>query len=173
MSKYRGDLTEYGQTNSLFGKNIEAYYRAPKKALDFKDEVDDYLSMSAESLIALIPSNWHDESGDYYEGELQWFEGKDGQTNAYVKQGLDNEQIEFLDRQQTNQITWQFATDDNHIKFLSGGKIITRNKEWFILKVISQDSTSSTTNKYEAMDTSPNNDTLEQFGFKTLVLIGA
>ena len=172
MSKYVGDLTDFGQTNSLFGKNLEADYRKPKEELELAEDLPDFNDMSIDELKALVPENWHDDSDtDYWEDRLYHFDGKDGQTNAYVKRGLDDEETEILERQQTNIFTWHFSTDDNHIRFLAGGKIYAKGREWFLLKVISQDSTSSTTNKYEAMDTSPYNKQLLQFGFKILVLV--
>jgi len=172
MGKYGGELSDFGQTNSLFGKNIEAYYRAPKEEQDFSNELDDYENMSISDLKALIPDNWYEENnGDYWEDEKSHFWGKDGQTNAYVKRGVDDEVTEPLDRMQINQYTWHFATDDNHIYFKAGGKIYARGKEWFLIKVITQDSTSSMTNKFNAMDTNPDNKRLLQFGLKTLVLI--
>ena len=79
--------------------------------------------------------------------------------------------IEPLDRFQVDKFTWHFATDDNHILFKAGGKVYSRGKEWLIIKVITQDSTTSTQNKYNAMDTEPNNERLLQFGLKTLVLV--
>jgi len=172
MPGFGGDLTDYGQTNSLFGKNIEAYYRAPKKEMQLADKLENFEEMSAEELLALIPKNWHDDSNlDYWTEEKIPFSGKDGQTNAYVKRGVDDETLEYFDRQQTNKYTWLFATDDNHIHFVSGGKIYTRGREWFLIKIITQDSTSSTVNKYNAMNTSPDNKRLLQFGLKTLVLV--
>lgn len=172
MSKYVGDLTDYGQTNSLFGKNLEAFYRAPKEEQEFAEDLVDFDSLSAEELLALVPENWHDDSDtDYWEDDLQFFEGKDGQTNAYVKRGLDDEETEILERQQTNIFTWHFSTDDNHIRFLAGGKIYAKGREWFLLKTISQDSTMTMTNKYEAMDTSPYNKEILKLGFKILILV--
>lgn len=172
MGKYGGDLTNFGQTNTLYGKNIEALYRAPKEELDFKDDLEDLEAKSISSLKEMIPDNWFEENNsDYWEDNYTHFTGKDGQTNAYVKQGIDSEIIEVLDRQQTNQYIWKFATDDNHLYFKAGGKIQARGREWFLLKVITQDGTSSTTNKYNAMDTSPYNTRLLQMGLKLLVLI--
>jgi hypothetical protein len=174
MGKYGGNLTDFGQTNSLYGKNIEAYYRAPKGEYDFSKELEDYDSgeLSGQALLDLIPDNWYEENNnDYWEDEKTHFWGKDGQTNAYVKRGVDDEIVEPLDRMQADKFTWYFATDDNHLYFKAGGKIYARGGEWFLLKVITQDSTSSTTNKYNAMDTNPDNKRLLQFGLKTLVLV--
>jgi len=172
MSKYGGDLTDFGQTSSLHGKNIDAYYRAPKKEQQFANEVSSLKEPTLNELIALVPKNWHDDtSTDYWVDERVLFSGKDGQTNAYVKRGVDDEDVEILDRQQTNKYSWFFATEDNHIHFLAGGKIYARGREWFLLKVITQDSTSSTTNKYSAMDTTPYSKFLLQLGLKTLVLV--
>jgi len=174
MSDFSGDLTNFGQTSSLQGKNILAHYRGQKEGQALADSLGDFdeANMSLDDLLALVPTNWHDDTdNDYWQDERIPFWGKDGQTNAYVKRGVDDENVEILDRQQTNKYTWHFATDDNHIHFLSGGKIYAKGREWFILKVIAQDSTSSTTNKYNAMDTSPDNKRLLQFGLKTLILV--
>lgn len=172
VGSFGGDLTDFGQTGSLYGKNIRGNYRGPKEELDFKDGLENFEDLSMQSLLSLIPENWFEENdNDYWEDDVTGFWGKDGQTNAYVKQGVDNEIVEYLDRQQTNQYVWQFATDDNHIYFKVGGKVYARGREWFIVKVITQDNTSTTTNKYNAMDTSPKNKRLLQFGLKTLVLI--
>jgi hypothetical protein len=172
MSKYSGDLTDFGQTSSLQGKSIEAYYRGPKEEQQFADELENFEELSLNELKALIPTNWHDDtSADYWLDERKHFWGKDGQTNAYVKRGVDDVDVEILDRQQTNKYSWFFATDDNHIHFLAGGKIYARGREWFVLKVITQDSTSSTVNKYNSMNTDPDSKRLLQFGLKTLVLV--
>jgi hypothetical protein len=172
MGKYGGDLTNYGQTNSLVGKNIEAFYRGPKEEQQFANDLENFEEMSVAELQALIPANWHDDtSPDYWQDELVPFSGKDGQTNAYVKRGIDDEISEYGEREQTNKFTWKFMTDDNHIHFLAGAKIYTRGREWFLIKVITQDSTLTIQNKYNAMDTSPKNTRLLQMGLKTLVLV--
>jgi hypothetical protein len=172
MSKYGGDLTDYGQTSSMVGKNIEAFYRGPKEEQQFANDLENFEEMSVADLLALIPANWHDDtSSDYWQDELIPFSGKDGQTNAYVKRGVDDEITEYGDRQQTNQFTWKFATDDNHIHFMAGAKIYIRGREWFLIKVITQDSTLTMQNKYNAMDTNPKNTRLLQMGLKTLVLV--
>lgn len=174
MGGFGGDLTDFGQTNSLENKNIEAYYRAPKEEYSFAQELAeaDVNGMSVNEMIALVPENWNEQtSTDYWEDDLTHFWGKDGQTNAYVKRGVDDEIDEPLDRMQIDRFTWYFATDDNHTYFKAGGKIYARGREWFIVKVITQDSTSSTTNKYNAMNTDPYNKRLLQFGLKTMVLV--
>ena len=172
MGNFGGNLTNFGQTNTLHGKNIQALYRGPKEELDFKEELKDYEDMSIDSLLALIPKNWFEETdNDNWEDNYTAFSGKDGQTNAYVKQGIDSEVVEYLDRQQTNEYTWKFATDDNHIYFKVGGKVQTRGREWFVLKVITPDGTATTTNKFNAMDTGPYNTRLLQLGLKTLLLV--
>jgi len=172
MGKYTGDLTDFGQTSSTVGKNIEAFYRGPKEEQQFADSLENFEEMSVAELKALIPANWNDDtSADYWEDELIPFSGKDGQTNAYVKRGVDDEIVEYGERQQTNKFTWQFATDDNHIYFKAGAKVITRGREWFLIKVITQDSTLTMQNKYNAMDTNPRNTRLLQLGLKTLVLV--
>lgn len=172
MGGFGGDLTNLGQTNSLENKNIEAYYRAPKEEYKFGEEIAGNADLSVNELIALIPEKWNEQGAyDYWEDSLIHFWGKDGQTNAYVKRGLDDEIVEPLDRMQIDKFVWHFATDDNHTYFKAGGKIYARGKEWFIVKVITQDSTSSTTNKYNAMKTDPYSKRLLQFGLKTLVLV--
>jgi len=172
MSRYGGDLTDYGQTSSIVGKNIEALYRSPKEEQQFANDLDDFETMSASQLLALIPANWHDDtSADYWQDEVIPFTGKDGQTNSYVKRGMDDELAEYGDRSQTNKFAWYFATDDNHIHFMAGGKVYTRGKEWFVIKVITQDSTLTMQNRYNAMDTNPKNTRLQQMGLKTLVLV--
>jgi len=174
MAGQGGNLTDFGQTNSMASKNIQAYYRAPKQEYNFSKELEeiDINNSSMQDLLDLIPESWHEEDNtSYWEEEKQFFWGKDGQTNAYVKRGVDDEVAEPLERFQVNKYAWHFATDDNHIIFKAGGKIYARGREWFIVKVITQDSTSSTQNKYNAMDTSPENKRLLQFGRKTLVLV--
>lgn len=172
MGKYGGDLTDYGQTSSMVGKNIDAFYRAPKEEQQFADELENFEEMSLDELKALIPENWHDDtSADYWQDERVYFSGKDGQTNAYVKRGVDDEIVEYGDRQQVNKFTWYFATDDNHIHFKAGAKVYAKGREWYLLKVITQDSTLTMMNKYNAMDTSPYNERLLRMGLKTLVLV--
>jgi len=172
MGGFGGNLTDYGQTSSIEGKNIGALYRAPKEELDFKEELDDFETMSAQDLLDLIPTNWYEENDqDYWVDDYVHFWGKDGQTNAYVKRGIDNEIDEPLDRYQINKFAWLFATEDNHIYFKAGGKIRTNGRDWFIIKVINQQSTYTIQNKYNAMDTGPDNKRLLRFGLKTLVLV--
>jgi len=173
MGKYGGELSNFGQTNSLVGKNIEALYRAPKQEQQFADELENFETMSVADLLALVPNGFYDDSQpDYWQdNELIPFVGKDGQTNAYVKRGVDDDIVEYGDRQQTNKYTWKFMTDDNHIVFKAGAKVKVRGRDWFVIKVIVQDSTLSQQNKYNAMDTSPNNTRLLQMGLKTLVLV--
>ena len=61
MGGYGGDLTRKGQTNSLFSKNIDAKYRAPKDARLFGLELNDTSNMSIAQLLALIPDNYIEE----------------------------------------------------------------------------------------------------------------
>lgn len=174
MAGQGGDLTNFGQTSSMTSKNIEAHYRSPKVEYNLEKEIEDsnVEINSMQDLLDMIPENWAEEGNDtYWESEKTHFWGKDGQTNAYVKRGVDDEITEPLDRFQIDKFTWHFATDDNHLYFKAGGKVYARGKEWFVVKVITQDSTSSTQNKYNAMDTSPGNKRLLQFGRKTLVLV--
>lgn len=172
MKKYGGDLTDYGQTSGMFLKNIDALYRAPKKEQDFTSQIENFEDMSLNDLLALVPENWHDnEDNDYWEGQKIAFSGKDGQTNAYVKRGVDDEIEEALPRFQYNQYAWYFATDDNHTRFLSGGKVWAKGREWLIIKVINQDTTATIQNKYYAMDTDPYDERMLQMGVKTLVLV--
>lgn len=170
--RFGGNLTDYGQTGSLHGKLIEAYYRAPKEEWKVAEDMPDFDALSVDEILALVPDHWRDDtSEDYWLDERKPFSGKDGQTNAYVKRGVDDEVEEYLPRAQTNKIIWHFATDDNHIRFLGGGKIQARGRWWFILKVIGQDSTMTMTNKFTAMSTKPNNKRLLKYGLKTLVLV--
>lgn len=173
MAKYGGDLTDFGQTGSLFLKNLDAIYIRPKNQLEQKYQEVDISSMTYAEVLALVPKNWHDNKSDYWEETSEeYFYCKDGQTNAYVKRGTDEQLEEVFDRQETTVLMWNIATDDNHIKFLAGGKVIAKGTEWFILKVIQQDSTGTYSNRYNAMDTSPDNERLREIGLKTLVCIG-
>ena len=170
MGGFGGDLTDYGQTTSLEGKNIGANYRAPKEEFELSQDIEEFSSL--QDLLDVLPQNWFEENNDdNWVDDLEFFWGKDGQTNAYVKQGLDDELVEVLPRQQTDRMTWRFATDDNHVDFKGGGKVYAKGREWFIVKVITQDTTSTIPNKYNSMDTSPNNKRLLRYGLKTLVLI--
>ena len=42
MAGFGGDLTNFGQTSSITGKNIQAYYRAPKEEYAFSQELEEY-----------------------------------------------------------------------------------------------------------------------------------
>jgi hypothetical protein len=173
MGKFGGDLTDYGQTGSLYLKNLQATYKRPKNELELQDKDIDINAMTFAEIQALIPDNWHNEKSDYWsEQDEEYFYCKDGQTNAYVKRGTDEEVEEFFDRQETTVLVWHIATDDNHIKFLAGGKVRAKGIDWLILKVIQQDSTGTYANRYFSMDTSPDNDRLRKLGLKTLVCVG-
>ena len=168
-----GDLTNYGQTGSMVLKNLQATYKRPKTQLEQKEENVDISSLTYEEILALVPRNWHDEQSDYWaESELLHFSCRDGQTNSYVKRGTDEEVEEVFDRQETSAIVWHIATDDNHIDFLAGGKVKAKGIDWFVLKVIQQDSTGTYANRYHAMDASPDNIRLRKIGVKTLVCVG-
>ncbi len=170
---YGGDLTDFGQTGSMVLKNLQATYRSPISQLEQKDQDIDVSSLTYAQLLALVPTNWHDEESDYWsEDELEHFNCRDGQTNSYVKRGTDEELEEVFDRQEASVIVWHIATDDNHIEFLAGGKVRAKGIEWFVLKVIQQDSTGTYANRYNSMDTSPDNLRLRRIGVKTLVCVG-
>ena len=173
MGGFGGDLTNFGQTGSMVLKNIEAIYKSPKTQLEQKTQEIDISSLTYAEILALVPQNWHDEESDYWtENEGLNFNCRDGQTNSYVKRGTDEEVEEIFDRQEASVIVWHIATDDNHIEFLAGGKVKAKGVEWFVLKVIQQDSTGTYANRYNAMDTSPDNIRLRRIGVKTLICVG-
>ena len=173
MKAYGGNLTDYGRTNSLYLKNLEASYRRPKNQLELKDDVTSITSMSWNDIMSLVPDNWHDDSSDYWATATEeHFYCKDGQTNAYVKRGTDEEVEQIFDRQEASVLEWHIATDDNHVRFLAGGKIRAKGADWFVLKVIQQDSTGTNANKYNAMDTNKDNEDLRFLGLKTMVCVG-
>ena len=173
MGGYGGNLTDFGQTGSMVLKNLEALYRSPKTQLEQQTQDVNISSLTYAQILALVPTNWHDEESDYWsENEGEHFNCRDGQTNSYVKRGTDEEVEEVFDRQELTAIVWHIATDDNHIEFLAGGKIKAKGIDWFVLKVIQQDSTGTYANRYNAMDTSPSNKRLRRIGVKTLVCVG-
>lgn len=173
MGGFGGNLTDFGQTGSMILKNIQATYRSPKTQLEQGTQETDISSLTYAQILALVPQNWHNEESDYWTTvEVEYFNCRDGQTNSYVKRGTDEEVEEIFDRQEASVIVWHIATDDNHIDFLAGGKVKAKGVEWFVLKVIQQDSTSTYANRYNAMDTSPDNKRLRRIGVKTLICVG-
>lgn len=173
MKKYGGDLTDYGRTGSLYGKDIEATYKRPKNQIEMQDTDINLNDMTYEQIMALVPENWHDEKSDYWDDTPPVpFSCKDGQTNAYVKRGTDEEVDEYMNREETKVLVWHIATDDNHIRLMSGGKIRAKGIDWFVVKVIQQDSTGSYANRYKSMDTNPDNEELRHLGLKTMMCIG-
>ena len=173
MGGFGGNLTDYGQTGSMVLKNLQATYKSPKTQLEQQTQDIDISTLTYEQALALVPQNWHDEESDYWaSAEEKHFNCRDGQTNAYVKRGTDETVEEIFDRQEASVLVWHIATDDNHIDFLAGGKIKAKGIDWFVLKVIQQDSTSTYGNRYNAMDTSPKNIRLRRIGVKTLICVG-
>ncbi len=173
MGSFGGDLTDFGQTGSMVLKNLQATYKAPKTQLEQQTQETDISSLTYAEILALVPSNWHDEESDYWESaNEEHFNCRDGQTNAYVKRGTDEEVEEIFDRQEASVLVWHIASDDNHIDFKAGAKVKAKGVEWFVLKVIQQDTTSTYANRYNAMDTSPDNIRLRRIGVKTLICVG-
>lgn len=171
MGNYGGNLTNFGAMGSLHGKNINAYYLEPYQDWEFEKELPDFSTLSINQILEQIPENWKDNNDlSYWKStERIFFTAKDGQTNAYVKRGIDEELDEFLARQEVQKFAWQIATDDP-IEFKAGGKILILGREFFILKIILQHSTGTYQNKFNAMDTHPENKRIQLFGLKTLVL---
>lgn len=173
MGGFGGNLTDFGQTGSMVLKNLQAIYKAPKTQLEQQTQETDISSLTYAEILALVPQNWHDEESDYWaNAEEEHFNCRDGQTNAYVKRGTDEELEEVFDRQEASVIVWNIATDDNHIEFVAGSKVKAKGIEWFVLKVIQQDTTGTYANRYNAMDTSPSNIRLRRIGVKTLICVG-
>ena len=174
MGGFGGNLTRKGQTNSLFSKNIDAKYRAPKDARLFGLELEEAEPMSIEQLLARIPSNYIEEqlnqTDTKWTDNYQFFSGKDGQTNAYVKRGMDFELTEVAEGFETKVIVWHFSTDDTSIDFSVGGKIYTGGREWTVMKIINQFSRGTATNKYFAMNTL-DTDIIKKSGYMTFVLV--
>lgn len=171
MSGMGGDLTFKGLTNSIQNKNYQAWYMAPKTEQKVIDETIDFNKLTWEQIKALKPKNWFDDKSDYWEdGERQFFYGKDGTSNAYVKQGMDTEIEEYVEREITERFSWRLQTDEPII-FKSGGKIRVRGRDWYIVQVINQDATGTIQNKLNAFDTNPNAEWLQRLGLKTLVLV--
>ena len=167
MAGKAGDLTNFGQTGSMVLKNLQATYRSPKTQLEQQMQEVDISSLTYAEILALVPQNWHDAESDYWtEAEALHFNCRDGQTNSYVKRGTDEEVEEIFDRQEASVLVWHIATDDNHVEFVAGGKVKAKGIEWFVLKVIQQDSTGTYANRYNAMDTSPKNIRLRRIGVK-------
>jgi hypothetical protein len=173
MGSFGGNLTDYGQTGSMVLKNLQATFKAPKTQLEQQTQETDISSLTYAQILALVPSNWHDEESDYWDNaEEEPFNCRDGQTNAYVKRGTDETVEEIFDRQEASVLVWHIATDDNHIELVAGGKVRAKGIDWFVLKVIQQDTTGTYANRYNAMDTSPNNIRLRRIGVKTLICVG-
>jgi len=174
MGGYGGDLTRKGQTNSLFSKNIDAKYRAPKDARLFGLELEEITNMTPAQILARIPDNYVQDQltvdSKKWTKDYEWFSGKDGQTNAYVKRGMDFELAEVADGNETVIILWHFATDETHIRFQVGGKVYTAGREWTIMKIINQFSRGTVTNKYFAMNTMDTN-IIQKSGYMTFVLV--
>lgn len=174
MGGYGGDLTRKGQTNSLFSKNIDAKYRAPKDARLFGLELEQIKDLTPAQILSHIPSNYVEEqlnvSDTKWTNDYEYFSGKDGQTNAYVKRGMDFELAEVADGYETTVIVWHFSTDDTSIDFNVGGKIYTAGREWTIMKIINQFSRGTVTNKYFAMNTMDTN-IIQKSGYMTFVLV--
>lgn len=171
-TNYSGDLTRRALTGTMHNKNIKCEYRKPKQVWEIKEQAPNYKGMSVDGLKALIPQNWFDDTSDsYWEESLQTFWGKDGQSNAYVKSGLDDEVMEYFDREENHEYIWRVQTDDAHIDFKSGGKVLAMGREWFIMKVIIMANTGTYQNKFYAMNTSNNNPLLKNIGIKLLVLV--
>lgn len=174
MGGFGGDLTNFGQTNALVLKNIDAKYRAPKDARLFGIQIEDSIPMSIAELISRIPEDYVKEqtmvTGDRWNDAFEWFSGKDGQTNAYVKRGLDFELVEVANGNEVVVTVWHFATDDTHIEFMVNGKVYTMGREWTIMKIINQYSRGTVANKLYGMNTIDNVDA-QRIGIKILVLV--
>lgn len=174
MGGFGGNLTNRGQTNSLFSKNIDAKYRAPKNARLFGLELEASEPLSISELLSRIPENYIEEQiatpSDKWIDNYETFSGKDGQTNAYVKRGMDFELTEVADGNETVVVVWHFTTDDTHVHFQVGGKIYTTGREWTILKIINQFSRGTATNKFFGMNTMDNKD-IQQMGYQTFVMV--
>ena len=169
---YGGNLTLYALQGGMVNKNIKAKYRKPKQEWEIQQQLPNYKSMSINALKQRIPKNWfNDTSNDYWEDNVETFWGKDGQTNAYVKTGLDDEIMEYVDREENHEFIWRIQTDDAHVDFKSGGKIYAMGREWFIMKVIVMVNNATYQNKFYAMDTDNSNPLLRKIGVKLLVLV--
>lgn len=174
MGGFGGNLTNRGLTGSLLLKNIEGLYIPPKTEFELEKTFPNFKEMSIQDIKNSLPKNWTEYSGnvDYWDKqEPQHFTAKDGQTNAYVKSGIDEEVIEYLDREETQENTWQIQTDDTHLKFVAGGKIIIGNREYFLAKVVSMQQTSTYQNKLYAMNTGARTDNFKKVGVKLLILV--
>lgn len=157
---------------TMHNKNIKCQYRKPKQEWQLKEEAPDFANMSIDDLKLTQPTNWFDDNNkDYWEDGLQTFWGKDGQSNAYVKAGLDDEVEQLFDREENRTYLWRLQTDDGHVDFKSGGKIYALGREWFIMKVIILANTGTYQNKFYAMNTINNNPLLKNIGVKLLILM--
>jgi hypothetical protein len=140
------DLT-YAYGNKSFNMNIKCYYRAPKKSLDFKESFPNYNKMSVRQIREGIPKNYNDNNEDFWYEEQVIFYGKDGTSNAYVKRGLDDEEVEYFDRALTQGQSWRIETNNQSIDFEVGGKIIAAGREWIIVRIVRQQTTQTIQNQ--------------------------
>lgn len=161
------DLT-FAYGNKSFNMNLKCYYREPKKTLDFRETFPRFNSMSVKQIKEYVPKNYNDNGEDFWYDEKHIFWGKDGTSNAYVKRGLDDEEIEYFDRALAQGQSWRLETNNQNIDFKAGGKISAGGRDWIIIKVINQQATQTVQNQFWWQDTNKN---IAKQGIKMFIMI--
>lgn len=167
------DFTFLHLTQTPYNENILMYYRQVKTDKEVITDKPDFDKMSIQQRISYLDKNFSNgitidgKKVDIYEDDKIPFYGKDGESDAYVKRGLDIEEIEFLDNQFANGRAWRIETSDSYIDFRVGGQVIIDNTEWRIVKIIYALNTGTSQNRLWA---NPNTELMQRGATKTLIL---
>lgn len=159
------DTTFVNAGNKILNCNILAYYFAPKKEFNINKDSPNWMSMSPEEIVDSVDRTsqtnpiFTDPNTDektilgYCEEYGIPFYCADGTEDVYTKSGLENEEMEYLDRQFANKRKFRIKTDETYIDFKSGGIIVIGTEIYRMALVIKTIGSGTTHNKFNSMNT--------------------
>lgn len=171
-------LTKVMSGLSTYNEDLRCIYYAPLKPYDFQEKIRKSgfmadLTTLKKEMEKLINSeiervNPIEKNTNYFNEEGQYFFAKDGQTDVYVKRGLDEEMFSYFERQEASKKSMRLQTSNPFINFFVGGKIVLGSKEWYIAAIINVYSGAEIENKIKG---TYNMDAINNMTQKILVLI--
>lgn len=150
------NISRLNLIRKIHNQTLRATYFPPKTIRDIEEQNPDYSELSPNELKALYSDNFIEEhKGEFWENEGISFRYKDGTEDVYTKSGYEHEIFEYLERNMINKKRYRILTDDTHIDFYAGGRVLIDGQYFEVLKVINMTNDIPTQNKYRGKKNIP------------------
>lgn len=145
------NISRINLIRKIHNQTLRATYYPPKTIRDIEEQNPDYFELSPDELKASYENNFVEEhKNEFWENEGISFRYKDGTEDVYTKSGYEHEVFEYLDRNFMSKKRYRLLTDDTHIDFYAGGRVLIDGIYYEIVKVINMTNDIPTQNKFRA-----------------------